>query len=323
MRALTRVGTNKETLILDLSHPEPAQADWPNSYIIQTKATSLTRGELTWPEPLVPAIPIPGYDVAGVVLAVPTVPGAKAFKPGDEVYGFTYPFSEKGNARDITVADEREICLKPKSLSWEEAAAVPLSALSAWQGLFTHGKLNSPGKGQNPGKRVLVTAASGGVGIWAVQLAHQAGTEVIGTCGPSNVDFVKKLGANTVLDYSNNDLLGWVNKDRESRAFDVVIDCIGGQTLTDAWRCAKEGAIVVGVAEPPNPKKPADGVAERVEGVWFIVEANRDQMEEVTRLVEQGKCKGEIDQVYELEQWKEAFERLESGHARGKVVLKM
>ncbi|KAH7401495.1 alcohol dehydrogenase [Pyrenochaeta sp. MPI-SDFR-AT-0127] len=323
MRALIRTGTDKATLGLDVSHPEPTSADSPNSYIIKTKATALTRGELTWPEPLTPAIPVPGFDFAGVVLAVPATLGAKAFQPGDEVYGLTYPFSEKGNARDITVADEREMSLKPKKLSWEEAAAIPLSALSAWQGLFTHGKLNGPRDGEKYGKRVLVTAASGGVGIWAVQLAHRAGTNVVGTCGPSNVDFVKKLGADIVLDYSKNDLLRWVNEDWESRAFDVVMDCVGGQTLTDAWQCAKKGGIVISVAEPPNPRKPVGGVAEGVEGVWFIVEAKRDQLEEITSLIEEGKCRGEVDRVYELEQWEEAFERLEGGHARGKVVLRV
>jgi NADPH:quinone reductase-like Zn-dependent oxidoreductase len=321
MRALVRAGSSK-TLMLDTTHSEPTNNDFPNSYIIKVNATALTRGELAWPEPLEPDTPIPGYDLAGIVTAIPSTPVSKAYKIGDEVYGLT-SFGRKGNARELTVADEREINFKPKNLTWEEAATVPLSALSAFQSLFVHGKLNSPGTGGNEGKRVLVTAASGGVGIWAVQLAHQAGINVVGTCGPTNVNFVKSLGADTVLDYTKTDLLTWVNEDPEHRGFDLVVDCIGGQTLTDAWKCARQGGRVISIAEPADSKKPKDGSAEGVQSVWFIVESDRVQLGQITNLIEQGKCKGQIDRVFALEQWKEAFERLEEGHAKGKVILRM
>lgn len=321
MRALIRTKPDN-TLFLDLSHPEPTIADSPDCYIIQTKTVALTRGELTWPEPLEPGTPVPGYDFAGVVIAAPNALRDKAFLPGSEVYGFTFPFNRKGNAREITVADEEGIRLKPKTLSWEEAASVPLSALTAWQGLFVHGRLSPPGTSSNAGKRVLVTAASGGVGVWAVQLARQAGIEVVGTCGPSNLGFVLSLGADTVLDYTKTDLVVGVGEDRK-RSFDVVLDCIGGQTLTEAWKLVKKNGIVISVAEPPDPKRPESGVAEGVKGVWFIVEADRGQLGRITELIEQGKCKCQVDRVYELEEWREAFERLEEGHARGKVVLRM
>lgn len=323
MRALIRTGPNKETLSLDTSHPEPSPTSYPNSYIIQTKATALTRGELAWPEPLIPEVPVPGFDFAGIIQSAPLTPGPKVFKVGDEVYGLGFPFSEKGSARDLTTMDERELSIKPKGLSWEQAAAVPLSALTAWQALFTHGKLNPPGQGGNAGKRVLVTAASGGVGIWLIQLARLAGVEVTGTCGPSNVDFVSSLGANVVLDYTKTDFAKWATSESNQHQFDLVVDCIGGQTLPEAWKCAKQGVIVVSVAEPPEGKRPAEGVAADVKGVWFIVEANREQLIRITEMIEQGKCRGEIDRVYALEEWKEAFERLEGGHARGKVVLKL
>jgi NADPH:quinone reductase-like Zn-dependent oxidoreductase len=321
MRALIRTGPSK-TLALDTTHPEPTAKDSSHSYIIQTKATALTRGELAWPEPLELDVSIPGYDLSGVVVAVPTTPGLKIYKPGDEIYGLT-SFSRQGNARELATAEEREIALKPKELSWEEAAAVPLSALSAFQGLFNHGKLHAPGKGSNEGRRVLVTAASGGVGIWAIQLARQAGTDVVGTCGPSNVDFIKGLGANTVLDYTKTDLLAWVGEDADHRSFDVVLDCIGGQTLTDAWKCTRKNGKVISIVEPADSKKPVSGVAEGVQSAWFIVEANPDQLGKITSLIEQGKCQGQVDQVFVLEHWKEAFERLEGGHAKGKIVLKI
>jgi len=321
MRALTRTGPSKN-LSLDTAHPKPTPDDFPNDYIIQVKATTLTRGELTWPEPLESEIPIPGYDLAGVVVAVPRTPGPKAYQVGDEVYGLTNPYKQ-GNAREFAAVDERELALKPKNLNWEEAAAVPLSALSAYQGLFVHGKLDAPGEGANGGKRVLVTAASGGVGIWAVQLAHEAGVNVVGTCGPSNVDFVKSLGADTVLDYTKTDLLSWINEGPENRNFDVVLDCIGGKTLTASWKCARNDGKIVSVAEPADAKKPSHGVAEGVQGVWFIVEANRGQLEQITNWIEQGKCRSQVDQAFELEDREEAFERLEGGHARGKIVLRI
>ncbi|KAH7087893.1 alcohol dehydrogenase [Paraphoma chrysanthemicola] len=308
MRALIRAKPDY-TLSLDPSHPEPTIAGSPDCYIIQTKAVALTRGELTWPEPLEPDTPIPGYDFAGVIISAPTTCGEKGFETGSEVYGFTFPFSRQGNARDVTVA--------------EEAASVPLSALTAWQGLFIHGGMSPPNTSSNATKRVLVTAASGGVGIWAVQLAHQAGIEVVATCGSSNVAIVSDLGADMVLDYTKTDLVDWVNEDCEKRRFDTVLDCIGGQTLTDAWRLVKTNGTVVSVAEPPNSKRPLAGVAEGVQGVWFIVEADHRQLDRITDLIERGKCRCKVDRVYALEEWKEAFDRLESGHARGKIVLRM
>ncbi|KAH8724570.1 alcohol dehydrogenase [Phaeosphaeriaceae sp. PMI808] len=321
MRAIIRTGPSK-TLTLDSAFPDPTANEFPEKYIIQTKATALTRGELTWPEPLKPEIPICGYDFAGIVVATPQALGTNAYGLGDEVYGLT-SFSKQGNARELVVLDGQELTLKPRNVSWVEAAAVPLSALSAFQGLFTKGNLNAPGTGTNNGKRVLVTAASGGVGIWAVQLAHQAGVDVVGTCGPSNIEFVKSLGADTVLDYTKTNLLDWVQEDPHRRSFDMVFDCIGGQTLTDAWKCTKKDGLVISIAEPADSKKPSLGVEQGVHGVWFIVEPSSDQLGKITELIEQGKCKGQIDQVFTLDQYNEAFERLEGGHAKGKVVLKV
>ena len=321
MRAVIRTGDPK-TLTLDSNHPPPTPAQYSECYIIRSKAAALTRAELTWPEPLSPDIPVPGFDLAGEIISVPTDKGEWKFKPGDDIYALT-TFSWKGNARETSIGHESELALKPKNLSWEEAASVPLSALSAYEALFVHGKLHAPIAGNNSGKRVLVTAASGGVGVWGVQLAHEAGLEVVGTCGTSNVDFVKSLGADTVLDYKKTNLLEWVSEDIDARGFDVILDCIGGQTLIDAWKCARKGGKVISVAEPPDPKKPSDGVAEAVEGVWFIVRPNGAALAEVTTLIEKGRCRPVVDSVYALEDFAEAFERLEGGHAKGKVILKV
>jgi len=342
MRSLRRTGPSKTLSYAD-DFPDPTSKSDPDTskfYLIHTHAVALTRGELAWPEPLSVPIPIPGYDIAGTIVCAPTVPASKRgseqtippFKPGDAVYALT-SFSRQGNAREVSIALEDEIALKPKNLGWEEAASVPLSALTAYQALFVHAGLKPPtveaertareNEGKNIGKRVLVTAAAGGVGVWAVQLAHAAGARVVGTCGTSNVDFVKSLGADEVIDYSGTNLLDWVNEVRENRAFDIVLDCVGGQALEDAWKTAKPGGRVISVAEPPDTKKPKEGVQEGVESRWFIVEPNGSQLEEITKFIEGGKGKGVVDSVYDLQDWEKAFERLESGHAKGKVVLKV
>lgn len=323
MRALIRTWPSKD-LKLDTKHPEPTNTNYPDHYIIQTKAVALCRGELTWPEPLEAAggISVPGFDVAGVILECPKNSSRHAFRVGDEVYARTNPYI-MGSARDITIAEEHELALKPKNLSWAEAATVPLSALTAYQGLFVHGKMHAPGHGDNIGKRVLVTAASGGVGIWAVQMVRQAGAHIVGTCGPSNVEFVKGLGADVVLDYSRTDFVKWVAEDLSHREFDLVLDCIGGATLTSAWKCVKKDGLIVSVAEPADLKKPSDGVAEGVTSVWFIVDANQGQLQGITSMIEKEAYKSQVDSVYALEQYQEAFERLEGGHAKGKVVLQL
>ncbi|CAI6338486.1 unnamed protein product [Periconia digitata] len=323
MRALVRAG-DKTTLAFDPNHAEPTTSQHPDCYLIRPKASAICRDELKWPEPLTPDIPVPGLDVAGEIIATPmTTTETPKFKVGDEIFALT-THTWVGNAREVSVAHERELASKPQNLTWEEAASVPLSALSAYQGLFVHGGLSTDDN-RNNGKRVLITAASGGVGIWGIQLAHQAGgvTELVGTCGTANVDFVKSLGAGIVLDYRKTTLVDWVHEDWDARAFDVVLDCVGGDTLSGAWTCVREGGRVVSVAEPPNGKKPADGVRAEVEGVWFIVKPNGQQLVDITRWIEQGRCRAVVDSVFELEQFREAFARSEGGHAKGKVVFKM
>jgi NADPH:quinone reductase-like Zn-dependent oxidoreductase len=337
MRALTRNGPSKSlTLTTDL--PEPSSDpnfDPSKYYTIRTRTVALTRSELTWPEPLSIAAPIPGFDIAGTIVACPSgdpnfsEQPQPSFKRGDEVYALT-SFGRQGDAREISIALENELALKPNNISWEEAASIPLSALSAYQALFIHGQLEAPlskdtverNRGNSDRKRVLVTAASGGVGVWGVQLAHAAGHHVVGTSGSSNAEFVKGLGADVVLDYSKNNVKDWANEDRDTRAFDVVLDCVGGQTLHDAWKTARKGGRVISVAEPPETRRPED-VEKDVESAWFIVEPNAIQLGKITRLVESGCGRGIVDSVYDLEDWEKAFERLEGGHAKGKVILKV
>lgn len=304
-------------------HPAPSTTYEGNDkfLLLEVNATALTSGELLWPEVNELAYPIPGMDVAGTIL---TTPASSRFKTGDRVYGYT-AVVRPGAAREQQIALESELALMPEALSWDEAATMPLSALTAWQVLFDHAglRLQSQQTGSPDSRtRVLVTAASGSVGVWAVQLAHLAGAYVVATCGPKNVDLVKSLGADEVLDYTKTSLSTWAAED-SGRAFDVVIDCKGGAILTEAWKCVKSKGFFNSVAEPPEDLKPATGVAPDVRSKWFIVEPNGGQLAEISKLVEEGKCKAVVDSSWGLGEWQKALERLNSGHARGKVVLRV
>jgi NADPH:quinone reductase-like Zn-dependent oxidoreductase len=307
------------TLSLEvLPVPRPVNSD---EHLIRVHAVALTNGELAWPEPATQEHPIPGYEVAGVV---ELAPADSPFPQGTAVYART-GFARPGSSRPLTIARTSELGRKPANISWEEAATVPLSGLTAWQALFVHGGLLPPdgfeARQENVGKRVFITAAAGGVGIWAVQLAKLAGAYVVGTCGPSNVDFVSSLGVDEVFDYTKTDLASWT-KTRERR-FDLIVDCVGGQTLEQAWTCAAEGGLVISVATPARLRKPAAGIAANVRDAWFIVEADSSQLEKITTLLEKGKAKAIFDSVFELVDYMPAFEKVRGGHVRGKVVLKI
>ncbi|OBT52792.1 hypothetical protein VE04_06548 [Pseudogymnoascus sp. 24MN13] len=277
-------------------------------------------GEMLWPENTENPDtrrkePIPCYDVAGTVV---TAPADSPFQPGAEVYART-EFARTGMAREYTIITTAELGLRPRNLGWAESAAVALSALTAWQALFVRGGLKAE-KGAANGKRVLVTAASGGAGSWIVQLARWAGAEVLGTCGPDNVAFVESLGVNVAINYRQVSLKDWVSE-VAGRKFDLVVDCVGRKTLEEAWWTVKSGGTLVSIHEPPDEKKPKDLEVEGVKNLFFIVEANGSQLKNITELVEAGVCKPVVDSVWPLEKFEEAFARLDGGHARGKVVI--
>jgi len=211
----------------------------------------------------------------------------------------------------------------------EEAATVPMSALTAWQGLFEQGGLSEEpyvdekGEvhgGQAKGKRVLILGAAGGVGIQAVQYAKIAGAYVVGTASARNAEFLKGLGVDEVLDYTKSSVKEYVNRDEE-RKFDVLLDCAGGKSMLDGWNGVKRNgsypSIVVGF------KEPEDGKPEGVKCGFFVMVSRGEELERISKFIEKGLVKTSVDSVWKIEEFEEAFKKTATGHARGKVVIKV
>lgn len=170
------------------------------------------------------------------------------------------------------------------------------------------------------GKRILVTAASGAVGTWMTQLGKLIGATVIATCGPDNISLVQSLGADEVLNYRETNLKDWALSNPSNKV-DFFLDCIGKKSLEEAWWTMKDGGVLMSIVQPQTNVKPAGCEAKDVKEVFFIMEPSRERLEAVTKLVNKDKCRSVVDSVWPLEQYRMVFERLGSGHARGKIVL--
>lgn len=245
-----------------------------------------------------------GWDVSGVVEAVGT--GKKNYRAGDSVYAYV-DLGRGGGYAEYIVAKEREISLKPKSLSHTEAAALPLAALTAWQALFDYAQLSA-------GQTVLIHGAAGGVGTFAVQLARWKGARVIGTASARNHEFLRKLGADQVIDY-NTTKFEEVVKD-----VDVVFDMIGGDTQERSWAVLKKGGMLVSIVQPPSAQRAAEFGVRRAD---LLVEPNAAQLAQLTALIEAGRLKPVVQTVLPLTEVRKAHEMSESGHTRGKIVLQV
>lgn len=308
-----------------VANPNPTKGE----HLIHVQACSPCAGELSWPKNFPPStdrLLIPCPDVSGTVVSAPP---DSPFQPGAEIYARTN-YARPGNARDFTIATTDELAFKPKRLTWVEAAAVPVSAETAWQILFINAGIVPPegvmdipkARAAWENKRILVTAASGGVGLWTVQLAAKVlGVEVIGTCGPDNIDLVRSMGAKDAVNYRVTDLKAWVEEE-DGRLVDVVVDCIGGRALQDAWWTVKEKGTVVSIFQPPRTVCPWKNPNTRgVKDIFFVMQPSGTQLGAVGELIESGLCKGRVDSVWPLEQFRPAFERLATGHASGKIVF--
>lgn len=342
-----------ESLIYTTERPTPRPN--PTQYLLKVQTTALCRNELAWAEVLSPSRSepaIPGHDVCGIVLSTPTTDehrhdGPK-FKVGDAVFGLL-AFDRDGGAADCAVAEERELAFKPRNVSAAVACAVPLSGLSAWQAFFEcagltdvanegqeekeeDGRMGDKSGRQREPMRVLITNASGGVGVQAVQLLRSEtlfGTRkfwICGTCSGRNEEFVRdQLKADEVIDYTAHRDISEAFSSRGWKPVDIVLDCIGGETLTQAHSpsVVRDGGVVVSVAQSPS-KGVKDSVKDRgVKSSYMVVEPNGEQLHNLSQLIELGELKGYVERVYDLIEARQAMERVESQRVRGKVVLRV
>jgi NADPH:quinone reductase-like Zn-dependent oxidoreductase len=255
-----------------------------------------------------------GADMAGSVEAVGK--NVTGFRPGDEVFG---GLEDRGTlAEYLSIRHDGAVLTKPAGLTFEQAASVPVAGFTALQALRDKGRIQA-------GYQVLVNGAAGGVGTFAVQIAKAFGAEVTGVCSTRNVELVASIGADRVIDYTQQDFT------RTGRRYDLLVDIAGNRTLAETRRVLVPTGVLVGVGGPNKGRwvgplgrsarmavlSPA--VSQRL--VFFLARQNQDDLAVLRELVQTGKVTPVIDRIYPLSQAAEAIGYLEQGHARGKVVL--
>lgn len=306
----------------------------PNGVLVQVHATSvnpvdwkLRQGRMSglW------SLHFPviwGCDLSGVVEQVGAA--VTLFKPGDEVYGFKQGKVAKtyrGTYAEYAAVPESALSRKPAGLTHEQAASVPLAALTAWQALVNQGNLRA-------GQRVLIHAAAGGVGVFAVQIAKALGAFVAATAGPKNQDFLRDLGADLTIDYAREKL-----EDKVS-GYDLVLDGVGKNVWASSLRVLRRGGRLVTLAIPiPDAKSGTlrffstviagilgGSLRALVAGKRLLVtqvQPRGGELERITGLIESGRVRPIVEKIYPLEEIAEAHRRSESGHVRGKLVLRV
>jgi NADPH:quinone reductase-like Zn-dependent oxidoreductase len=281
----------------EIESPRPGEGQ----ALVRVYAAAITRDELAWSVDRLPAIP--SYEFSGMVVELG--PGAAEPSIDDEVFGLA-GFDRDGAAADFVSVPAGVLAPKPGTLGHTESAALPLAALSAWQGLFDHGHLEA-------GNRVLISGAAGGVGHLATQLARGRGAYVIGTASPEKLESVRTLGAHETLDRTE------MRFENSIEPVDLVFDTVGGELLRRSPGVVRPGGRIVSIAE--DPPELTDKV--HIDCVYFVVEPNRDQLIDIARLVDRGALKPAIDSVFPLAEAHAAFARSMESGTRGKVILRV
>jgi NADPH:quinone reductase-like Zn-dependent oxidoreductase len=267
-----------------------------------------------------------GNDVAGVVVRVGSK--VRGFKSGDEVYA--RPHQDRiGTLAELIAMNEADVALKPKNLTMQEAASIPLVGLTAWQVLIERAKLKQ-------GQKVLIHAGSGGVGTFAIQLAKHIGATVATTTSTENVDLVRSLGADVVIDYKKEDFAKLLN------GYDVVLNSLGKDTLEKSLRVLKPGGKLVSISGPPDIAFAKDSgfnwFLQQVMGLlslgirrkakrhgisysFVFMRANGEQLSRITSLIESGVVRQVVDRIFPFHATNEAMAYMASGRAKGKVVI--
>lgn len=250
-----------------------------------------------------PKLPqIPGYDVAGTVEALG--PEVTRFQPGDAVFAYL-ALARGGGYAEYVAVPEGDLALAPKKVGANEAAAMPVAALTAWQALVDTAKLQA-------GQKVLVHGGAGGVGHFAVQIAKARGAFVYATAGTKNQAFLRELGVDRPIDYQEQRF------EEIARELDVVLDTVGGETATRSYDTLKRGGVFVSIVGPPDRA----ALEERgVKGAAILVSPNAKQLAELAAAVDAGKLKVVVSEVIPLAQARRAHELSAAGHVRGKLVL--
>lgn len=281
----------------------------PDTILVRAKATSVNpvdwKIRLGYLQGAYPHhLPIiPGWDVAGVVEAVgPAV--VTGLEVGDEVWGYVRRDDVQwGTAAELVPAPERTVSRKPASLSFEEAAAVPLAGLTAYQAL-------TEALSVEEGERVLVHAAAGGVGQFAVQIALARGCEVVGTASPDNHDFLRELGVTEVVDYHQGPV-----SEQLSAPVEAVLDLVGGDALEDAPNQVKHPTRIASIIDAQK--------VHELGGTYVFVRPERAHLDALADLADAGKLRVDLAEVLPLEQIAEAHRRSEAGHTRGKIAVRI
>jgi len=249
---------------------------------------------------------IPGWDVSGVVEAMGA--GVTKFKKGDEVYARPDVAAHGyGAYAEYVVVKETETAFKPKSIDHVHAAAIPVGAVTAWRALFDTAGLKKD-------QKVLIHGAAGGVGSFAVQLAKWKGAHVIGTASARNQAFLRELGVDEPIDYAKTRFEDFVHD------VDVVLDPIGGDTQKRSWKTLKKGGILVSIVGPPSAEEAAK---HGVRSAFLSAQGGSSLLAELAKLTDSGNIKPIVETVLPLSEARHAHELNETGHARGKTVLKV
>lgn len=304
MKAM-RLADSAQTPVLierDILQPKPRKGE----LLVRVYAAGVTPTELSW----YPTShkkngdqrtgAVPSHEFSGEITEIGD--GDAGLSIDQEIYGMNDWFAD-GALAEYCVTQPQWIAPKPRHLSYAEAASVPIGALTAWQGLFDRARLQ-------PGERVLVHGGAGAVGVFAIQLAHSRGAHVTTTVSAHNIEFVKGLGANQVIDYKAAPF------EKEVRGMDVVFDTVGGDTLRRSWGVLKQNGRLVTIAS--DTETTAD---ERAKAAFFIVEPNRQQLVEIARLLDAGNLRPVVDNIVPFSQASEAYTGAVEKKGRGKLVV--
>jgi len=307
---LKEAGPAENLIVTEL--PKPAIK--PNEVLIRTKAFGINpvdiktrKGKSLYNELKKESDDIIlGWDVSGIIEEVGS--DVKDLKAGDEVFGMVnFPGNGKAYA-EYVAAPASQLALKPANISHEEAAAATLAALTAWQALVTHGKLQR-------GEKVLIHAAAGGVGHYAVQIAKHLGAYVAGTSSAANKDFVLSLGANAHIDYKTQQPKDVVSD------IDLVIDAIGSNDVEPSLSVLKRDGRLITLPSISSETVIAKAKEKGVHAFFFMVHSNGDDMKQLAALLEKGVIKSHVSQTFTINEIAEAHKQVETGKTRGKVAV--